>query len=79
MEAYNLVAAVTNILNKKVTEEQAKEFALSNFGELCAHIRARHISYIFNSKKKRAIDMRTNSGRPKTRVFGSRSVKHLQD
>jgi hypothetical protein len=39
----NLVVAVTNILCKRVTEEEAKEFALKNYGLLACYIRARQI------------------------------------
>lgn len=39
-----LTAAVTNILNKEVTEEQAKQFALDNFGILAAYIKSQVIS-----------------------------------
>jgi hypothetical protein len=40
MKSKTLKGTVTNILLKKVTEEQAKQFALDNYGELCAYIRA---------------------------------------
>lgn len=47
----NLVTTVTNILHKRVTEEQAKEYALNHFGELCTYIRNQHLDK-FNIKPK---------------------------
>ena len=35
----NLITAVTNIISKRVTEEEAKQFALDNYGVLAAYIR----------------------------------------
>lgn len=43
MKPKNLISAVTNILNKKVNEEEAKEFALKNYGVLAAYIRNQYI------------------------------------
>lgn len=37
----NLTTIVTNILLKRVTEEEAKDYALNHFGELCTYIRQR--------------------------------------
>lgn len=34
-----LIGTVTNILHKKVTEQEAKDYAFNHFGELCTHIR----------------------------------------
>lgn len=39
----NLVTTVTNILNKRVTETEAKQFALDNYGILATHIRQNFI------------------------------------
>lgn len=39
MKGETLVQAVTNILFKKVTEDEAKEFALKQYGVLSAYIR----------------------------------------
>lgn len=36
----NLVNVVSTILNREVTEHEAKEFALNQFGLLCAYIRS---------------------------------------
>jgi len=39
MKGKTLVGTVTNILHKRVTEKEAMEFALNNFGELACRIR----------------------------------------
>ena len=44
MKPTSLVSTVTNILNKKVSEEEAKEFALKNYGVLATYIRQEHIN-----------------------------------
>ena len=44
--AMTLTIAVTNILNKKVTNEQAKTFALENYGVLATYIRQEFINKI---------------------------------
>jgi hypothetical protein len=72
MKPYNLVTAVTNILCKKVSEEEAKEFALKNFGELCAYIRAESVRYILSQRKQPAIDDRKSAKRKK--LFGGNAV-----
>lgn len=41
-----LVTTVTNILCKRVTELEAMQFALNNYGVLCAHIRAEYIATV---------------------------------
>jgi hypothetical protein len=46
----NLVMAVTSIKGKPVSEKEAMEFALSGYGELCAHIRARFVSELVKGK-----------------------------
>lgn len=46
--AKNLVSAVTNILHKRVSEEEAKDFALKQFGVLASYIR----NEFMNSLKK---------------------------
>jgi len=39
-----LTTTVTNILNKRVTDEQAKQFALENYGILATYIRQQFVS-----------------------------------
>lgn len=46
----NLISTVTNILNKRVTEQEAKDFALNHFGELCTHIRQEFTQKIIEGK-----------------------------
>lgn len=41
-----LTTAVTNILCKRVTDEQAKQFALDNYGILATYIRGQLIDKI---------------------------------
>lgn len=41
-----LTTTVTNLLNKKVTDEQAKTFALENYGVLATYIRQEFINSI---------------------------------
>ena len=41
-----LTIAVTNILSKRVTDEQAKQFALDNYGVLVTYIRGQLIDKI---------------------------------
>ena len=48
----NLTTAVTNILNKKVTEEQAKQFALDNYGLLATYIRQKMLEKIMRESAK---------------------------
>ena len=43
MKGKTLVGTVTNILHKRVTEKEAMEFALNNFGELACKIRQDHM------------------------------------
>lgn len=43
MKPKSLVSTVTNILNKKVSKEEAKEFALKNYGVLATYIRNKFI------------------------------------
>lgn len=47
-----LTIAVTNILNKKVTEEQAKQFALDNYGLLATYIRQQMLEKIMRERAK---------------------------
>jgi hypothetical protein len=47
-----LTKTVTNILNKKVTEEQAKQFALDNYGILATYIRQQTIEGIMRERSK---------------------------
>ena len=41
-----LTTTVTNLLNKRVTDEQAKQFALDNYGVLATYIRGQLIDKI---------------------------------
>lgn len=41
-----LTTTVTNLLNKRVTDEQAKTFALENYGVLATYIRQEFINKI---------------------------------
>ena len=41
-----LKTAVTNILSKRVTDEQVKQFALDNYGVLATYIRQEFINKI---------------------------------
>ena len=41
-----LTTTVTNLLNKRVTDEQAKQFALDNHGVLATYIRGQLIDKI---------------------------------
>lgn len=45
-----LVGAVTNILLKRVTEEEAKQFALDNYGVLASYIRNNTVEGILKNK-----------------------------
>lgn len=55
MKGNNLRATVTNILNKVVTEEEARIFASEQFGVLCAHIRAKQIEEVMKYKEQSLI------------------------
>lgn len=50
-----LIAAVTNILLKPVTEEEAKEFALNNYAQLACYIKAKSFESILNKKETEPI------------------------
>lgn len=45
-----LQSVVANITNKLVTEEQAKEFALHNFAELCCYLKAGFVTHMLLEK-----------------------------
>ena len=45
-----LVIAVTNILCKRVTEEEAKDFALNQFGVLNAYLRSLQVTEMLLAK-----------------------------
>jgi hypothetical protein len=47
-----LTTTVTNILHKRVTEEQAKQFALDNYGILATYIRQQFISSLKSGEKR---------------------------
>lgn len=51
-----LTSTVTNILHKRVTEEQAKDYALNHFGELCTYIRNQQLDK-YNIKPKNSTKM----------------------
>jgi hypothetical protein len=75
MKPLNLVAIVTNILFRKVSDEEAKEFALKNFGELCAYIRAEQVRYLLSQRKQKAVfEGRVGSGRLRKKFFGGNAV-----
>lgn len=50
MKGNNLISTVTNILNKKVTEEEAKQYALNNYGILATYIRQEYVKILTNKK-----------------------------
>ena len=57
-----LKTAVTNILCKRVTDEQAKQFALDNYGVLATYIRGQLIDKIkkVDGYKIRKKDLKTD-------------------
>ena len=57
-----LTTAVTNILCKRVTDEQAKTFALENYGVLATYIRQEFINKIkkVDDYKIRKKDLKTD-------------------
>ena len=56
-----LTTTVTNLLNKRVTDEQAKQFALDNHGVLATYIRQEFINSIkkVDDYKIRKKDLKT--------------------
>jgi hypothetical protein len=48
-----LTQTVTNILNKRVTDEEAKLFALNNFGILASYIRNKSLENIMKKRKEK--------------------------
>jgi hypothetical protein len=50
-----LTTTVTNLLNKRVTDEQAKQFALDNYGILATYIRQQFISGLKETKNKKKL------------------------
>jgi hypothetical protein len=56
-----LVGAVTNILLRRVTEKEAKQFALDNYGVLATYIRQRQIEGIFAAKQNKTEKNETNN------------------
>ena len=50
MKGNNLISTVTNILNKKVTEEEAKDYALNNYGILATYIRQEYVKSLTSKK-----------------------------
>ena len=57
MKGKTLVGAVTNILNKKVREEEAKDFALNQYGVLCAYLRDETVKSFLPKEKQ--VDLKT--------------------
>ena len=57
-----LTTTVTNILSKRVTDEQAKQFALDNYGVLATYIRGQLIDKIkkVDDYKIRKKDLKTD-------------------
>lgn len=51
MKQKTLKSAVTNILLKRVTEDEAKDFALNNYGVLCAYIRNEYTDNLMQRRK----------------------------
>jgi hypothetical protein len=47
-----LKTTVTNILHKRVTDDQAKQFALDNYGILATYIRQHFISSLKSGETK---------------------------
>jgi len=56
MKGETLVQSVTNILLKPVTEQEAKDFALNQYGVLCAYIRNKQISKMTEIKSKKPLN-----------------------
>jgi len=50
----SLTATVTNILYRRVTEEEAKQFALDNYGVLATYIRQQFVNDIKSPKNNRS-------------------------
>ncbi|PIF30171.1 hypothetical protein CLU81_0579 [Flavobacterium sp. 9] len=51
----DLITTVEKMLQKEVSEEEAKDFALNRYGELCAYIRSeicRNIQFEIEIKKQ---------------------------
>lgn len=48
-----LISAVTNILHKRVSEEEAKKFALENYGELATYIRQQFVEELKQKKRNK--------------------------
>ena len=73
-----LTTAVTNILCKRVTDEQAKQFALDNYGVLATYIRGQLIDKIkkvdgYKIRKKR-IKNRLKMIRIKRKIYSHLNV-----
>ena len=47
-----LTKTVTNILSKRVTDEEAKQFALNNYGILATYIRQQFITKLNHEHNK---------------------------
>lgn len=50
MKGNNLISTVTTILNKRVTEEEAKQYALNNYGILATYIRQEYVKSLTSKK-----------------------------
>ena len=73
-----LTTTVTNILSKRVTDEQAKQFALDNYGVLATYIRGQLIDKIkkvdgYKIRKKR-IKNRLKMIRIKRKIYSHLNV-----
>ena len=73
-----LTTTVTNLLNKRVTDEQAKQFALDNYGILATYIRGQLIDKIkkvdgYKIRKKR-IKNRLKMIRIKRKIYSHLNV-----
>ena len=73
-----LTTTVTNLLNKRATDEQAKQFALDNYGVLATYIRGQLIDKIkkvdgYKIRKKR-IKNRLKMIRIKRKIYSHLNV-----
>lgn len=61
----NLKTTVTNILNKRVTEEQTLQWVNNNFGEFCTYIVNQRLDRLGITKKETTFKLH---GRNKIRI-----------
>ena len=62
--AKSLVSAVTNILHKRVTEEEAKDFALNQYGVLASYIRNEFIENLKKQENEKSKKEKTKRNKP---------------